>query len=687
MAEAALSFPLTNKKVTDSIVEYARKTQQYLYSNFTLRDRLEEIDRAYYREDDRTLDQVEAKDIVRRRGDKRKRTNVTIPILMPQVESALGYMSEVFLTGYPIFGVGGPPEYDSAAMMMETIVGENSITAGWPRHLMMFFRDGLKYNLQAMEVLWDRKTTAALETDMNFQGGKIGKPKETVWEGNCMRRMDLYNTVFDPRVTPAEIHTKGEFAGYMELLSRIELKRYINNLYSRIPASVAIKAFESGSNDVGASSYKDIGYYIPQINPDAFMDRESLRAFDWWSWATQEARAKVQYRNVYQMLTLYARIIPSDFSLYVPQDMTPQVWKFIIVNNQVLLYAERQTNAHDYLPIIFGQPIEDGLQYQTKSFAQNVIPFQDLASAAMNANIASKRKLVMDRMFYDPSRVREADINSDNPSSKIPVRPTAYGKPVGDSFAVVPYRDDLSANVTAESEMYVKYADRTNGQNPATQGQFQKGNKTRHEYQDVMGHSNERNKTMAIMTDYQALSPMKEIIKLNMLQYQPAETIYNRDAKQLVKVDPLIMRKASVAFKMSDGLLPGDKILSTDEFQVAMQTLGSTPALAAGYHMEQAFSHLFKQRGVDLSPFEKTQLEKQYEQALNAWQNAVAALVARKDFTPEQIKAATPPMPTPPTPTQIQEQIKQMRSQRGAALQDLVSAATSGASPTPGVQQ
>jgi hypothetical protein len=269
MAEPAISFPLQNQKVTTAIVDYARKAQEYLYGHFLLRDRLEELDRAYQREEDTTLEHVQAKNANRNSGDKTKRDNIIVPIVMPQVESALGYFSEVFLSGYPIFPVGGPVEWDEAALMMETIVGENSITAAWPRHLMMFFRDGFKYNLQAMEVVWDRKTTAAFETDPQFANGKQGKPKEVVWEGNCMQRMDLYNTIFDPRVPPAEIHTRGEFAGYLRILSRIELKRYINNLYGRIPPAVAIRAFESGSNDVGARSYKDLGFYIPQVNPDA----------------------------------------------------------------------------------------------------------------------------------------------------------------------------------------------------------------------------------------------------------------------------------------------------------------------------------------------------------------------------------------------------------------------------------
>jgi hypothetical protein len=43
-----------------------------------------------------------------------------------------------------------------------------------------------------------------------------------------------------------------------------------------------------------------------------------------------------------------------------------------------------------------------------------------------------------------------------------------------------------------------------------------------------MGRADNRNRTMAIMTDYQALGPMKEIIKVNILQYQPSTDYYNQ---------------------------------------------------------------------------------------------------------------------------------------------------------------
>jgi len=121
-----------------------------------------------------------------------------------------------------------------------------------------------------------------------------------------------------------------------------------------------------------ASSYAH--YYLPQINPAALLDRNPLQSFDWLSWATNDPRKnRIRYKNMYQKFILYARILPNDFGMMVPEENTPQVWKFVIINNQVVLYAERLSNAHDYIPIIFGQPLEDGLQFQTKSFAQNGI--------------------------------------------------------------------------------------------------------------------------------------------------------------------------------------------------------------------------------------------------------------------------------------------------------------------------
>lgn len=633
-----------------ALIVYAGKAQEQLRNMYSLRSSLEMVDRYYMREDDFTEDQIRAR-IANKQGDKKKFQDVTVPIVMPQVQAALGYMTNVFLTGYPIFGVTGDPATEDAALQMETIIAENSITAGWARQLMMFFRDGLKYNLHGLECEWCQQTTGAIETDINYPNS--AKPKTVLWKGNKLRRMDLYNTFFDIRVHPAEIHSEGEYAGYMQLMSRVRMKKFFNDLYGEIPKETVIRALESSPGAISESgSISPYGYYVPLINPYPLMNNYNLGTFDWMSWATNITNRKpgVQYNNVYQITKLYARILPADFGLRVPEENTPQVWKFYIVNGQVVVMAERLSNAHGFLPIFFGQPLEDGLDLQTKSFGTNVADMQDVASAMWNGYIASKRRLVGDRVIYDPLRIRSKDINSDNPAAKIPVRPSAYGKNVSEAVYQFPFHDEQTKSLLEGSEMVVRFSNLINQQNPAQQGQFVKGNKTKKEFEDIMGHGNTSNQMMAIMSEAQVFTPMKECIKLNILQFQDAKTLYNEDQKTQVDVKPEELRKAAVHFKVSDGILPSEKLMSTEEFQIAAQYITQAPGLGAEYEIGELTSYLFKMRGADLRPFRKSPAKKQYEQALGAWQ-ATAQLLAKNatfgELKPEDMQKILGPMPQP----------------------------------------
>lgn len=667
MAVPDLTIRIT-KKQEEQICLYANTSYQLLLNQFQIRSSLEQVDRYYMREGDFGTEQMRAR-AANKRGDKSKIQDVTLPIIMPQVEAALGYLSNIFVTGYPTFGVSSSPDQEDAALQMETIVAENAVTARWRRQLIMFLRDGLKYNMHGLECEWQQKTVATFETDVQYANG--AKPVQQLWKGNVLRRMDLYNTTWDPRVHPAEIHEYGEFAGYTDIKSRVGLIMYMKDLFTAVPKLTAERALASGLSGPSASATSNgFGYYIPMINPSPLLANGNMQSFDWMAWAAaSQGTRNLSYTNVYEVFKLYARIVPADWGFSVPDADCTQVWKFIIVNRQVVICAERLTNAHNHIPIYFGQPLEDGLDYQTKSFASNLEDMQDIGSALWNGYLASKRRLVGDRVIYDPLRIREKDINSDNPAAKIPVRPSAYGKTVSDSVYQFPYRDEQTNSMVVGAEAIVKMSNLVSNQNPAAQGQFVKGNKTRHEYADVMGHSNAHNQLMGLTTEDQIFTPLKECIKLNILQYQDEKTIYNPDKKAGIKIDPVAIRKAAVVFKMADGLFPTDKLMSGEEMQVAMQQIGTSPALAAEYNIAPMFSYLSQLRGVDLRPFEKTPEVKQYEQALQAWQNAAAGLVKQhEEWGPEEVQKALGPMPQPPKPAAPEQDPKDaaLQSTQGA---------------------
>jgi len=337
------------------MVQYVKNVMENnaeLRSN--LRSNMLKVDKQYARETDLTVEQLRAK-AANAAGDSSRFQNVTVPVIKPQVETATAYQASVFLTGIPMFAVVANADYIDEALQLETVIDHHATRGGWAREFNMFFRDGFKYNFSAIEVAWEQETVASLTTDPNFSTTQA-KPTEVVFAGNKVKRLDPYNTFVDPSCPPTEVYKHGEYAGYTEFYSRIRFKKFLNDLPDKQKRDV--EAFKSGvgtlSNDVTTANY-----FVPQVNPEQNIIDTSLEGTNWLKWANLSSKdASIEYKDYYEVTTLYARIIPSEFSLRVPQKNTPQIWKLIIVNNSVIVYCERQTNAHNWIPILIGQPNE-----------------------------------------------------------------------------------------------------------------------------------------------------------------------------------------------------------------------------------------------------------------------------------------------------------------------------------------
>jgi len=113
-------------------------------------------------------------------------------------------------------------------------------------------------------------------------------------------------------------------------------------------------------------------------------------------------------------------------------------------------------------------------------------------------------------------------------------------------------------------------------------------------------------------------------------------------AQVAVEVDPLALRKTILAFRISDGLIPSTKIINADTLSIAIQTIGNSPQIGAGYNIAPMFSYLIKTQGADIAPFEKSPEQIAYEQALQLWQQAIMVF-AEKGIEPKKLG----PQPTP----------------------------------------
>lgn len=576
-----------------------------------LRSALLERDLIYYREKDRT-EQHQRAQAANRGNDASKMVNPTVPVVAPQVETGLAYLTEVFLSSYPMFPVVAKPKLEDAALQIETILGESAVHFQWAQQFAMAMRDGLKYNLMAVEVEWKRDKVYGVQNSPE-QDMRYGVPAETVFEGSDIKRIDMYNAILDMRVPPSQIHKRGDYVGYSELFTRIQLKQLFMDLDSTLTMN-ATDAFKSGSGASVTTSDGSAGsFYVPQVNPLGILQSQ-FNSTNWMSWAKLDTDKQIAYSDMYEVTTLYARVIPKELGINVKNSGAPQIYKFIIVNRSVVIFCQRKTNAHNYLPIIVGQPIEDGLAYQTKSYADQAAPYQALSTALYISAIQSQRRKVYDRIFYDPTRINKGDMDRVDPVARIAIKSEAYGKPITDAFAVVPYRDEGVSNILGIAREVAEMADTATGQNRTQRGQFQKGNKTRYEFETTMGNSDSRPRMMAVLMESAFFQPIKYILKTNILQYQPPETLYNRQEKVQVEIKPAELRKLVWEFQVADGVLPVDKIIPMELFGQAFQFFAAVPTAAVEWDITGMFMYQLKLQGARwVDDFRRTPQQQQQE--------------------------------------------------------------------------
>ena len=121
MAIAAATPIKLQQKSQQITIDFIKSAYASLSQHIDMRERMLAIDRLYMREKDRTAEQSSAR-TANAYGDADKLQNITVPVVLPVVESAVTYHTSVFLTGSPLFGVASNRENMDAAMQLETII-------------------------------------------------------------------------------------------------------------------------------------------------------------------------------------------------------------------------------------------------------------------------------------------------------------------------------------------------------------------------------------------------------------------------------------------------------------------------------------------------------------------------------------------------------------------------------------
>jgi len=519
------------------------------------------------------------------------------PVLVSQVDSMVAYLADVFLSGSPLFPIVSNPSNRVEAETLESLIDDHATLGGYARQLLMFFKDGVKYNISAIEADWVSIDQYSLADTLESTAQKLSKVSTFYTK---LKRWDPYNTVWDHNVSPGDVAQEGDYAGHIEILSRTKLKRLLTRLSVEgevINAREAIKA----SPTSGAESFTNYRMH-PQVS-DYITSRRPIDGLNYYEYITgnKETSGRLTSGN-YEVFTFYARILPDEFKLKGTESRTPQIWKFRVVNGAIVIQAKRIISAYDFLPVLFGQPLEDGLGNQTQSIAEASIPFQQAAATLVNIRFNAARRAVSDRALYDSDLIKSSDINAPVPAAKIPVKSNSLdsNKRIQDAYHQIPF-DSRGTETTIQDAMaIVGFGKELSGINNPMQGKFQKGNKSVKEWDDTMGGADARLRLPALTLEYQVFMPLKELIKLNIYQYgQDSITVSQRTGKEFeVKISKL--REKVLSFRVADGYTPKSKLAATDSIMQLMQLLGQSQPLQAtmGNMLPGMFVHLAQLMGV-----------------------------------------------------------------------------------------
>ena len=554
------------------------------------------------------------------------------PVILPQLESARAYLTNLFLAQDPIFQAAGNKDNIDAATQFNLLLKRDADTEGWRSELSKGIIGGLKYNLMCEEVSYVTRKTFSVDPQ------KIGATREVLRQSNSVRNINLYNAVWDQTVSPSKIHSEGAFAGYVEFMSRIKLIKWFQELpaagvqCSQEQMLAASKwLFQAEEPIIKSCTWN--AKYIDDFRGNGgtisdftgFWDNGAPAA----SYPTRYMSAntaELQFRG-YQKFVLYVRILPQDFKVSVPSAKDPQIWKLIWVNNE-LVFAEQQTNAHQHFPMLFSEVLSDGLDYQTLSYAENLRDVQAIISKLWTAELKSTNRVIGDRAVYNPLSINGNHLKSKSGASKIPLTGAAasIGSDPRLAYYQIPYQDPaLGLRMSQASQMFAM-ADKISGQNPTLQGNFVKGNKTDNQFQETVQGTEARLLLMAIMLETNLFTPMKEIIKTNVFQYKIDELVTDSVTKQPLQIDAQKLRQSQIDFELGDGLAAASAKAMLPVIGQSLQMMQVNPLLGQSYDIVGMVSYFLKLSGFRrIKDFEYTPEQKAQNAALLAQQAAAGS--------------------------------------------------------------
>lgn len=340
---------------------------------------------------------------------------VRIPYTYATVQTYLTYLLALFTKRRPWFDLEGETPYDSAAAdAMETVLHNNAIRRGFFVPVHSWFKDALIYNRGILWRSWYRTIrhkriiAPRYMLGMDFDiGGTAQEVQEVVDEGNDLFTSSPLNTYFDPGVTMQKFQ-EGEF------VARVYQQSY----------SYVLKLMRDGV-------YHDRRKDLPEFPNMRWKYRPNITNSGWSG-----------LHPPVEIIDIVIDLIPREWGL--GNSSWPEKWNIIVGNGAVVLRAQPLKDELEF-PCYVLEPEFDSQSTDAKGLVEVMKPLQEVLSWLFNSHMDSVRKVIDNKIFYNPIYVDEDAILRGDPA--IPLRENAANTPIGDVVYQLRAADVTGGNI------------------------------------------------------------------------------------------------------------------------------------------------------------------------------------------------------------------------------------------------
>lgn len=487
-------------------------------------------------------------------------------LLFGHLNESLTYISGVLAPDLDMYEAISHEEKMAAAQSFTAKMNKDAQVFDHYSQLLLAVLDALRYNFAPLYTCWEQRFGTTIQNSPAGAAGVATEEPEIkdgiIWTGNSIKALDPYNFSFDYSVPPSRLFADGEFCAWTEELTSFRLRQMFakeqafgmedlaKTNYLQAPGNMT-EFFKSNERDI----------LSPHLLGGTGGSESWVKIFA--NGANMTVPGQDHMAAAHAITTLYIHIPGRNFGLATATERDQyRIWKFRILNQQVIIYAEEIKNAHGYLPVSIGHSLLDRT-LEAMTFAERLNHIQQQESFDINAHIMETRRSVNGGLvFYDSNKIPAlAGDNQDlTGGGRIPVELQGDQDDIRRHIYVA----DIQPSIRDLANQLGVYDQRAQRTLPSAQANQVAGldRATQFQAAAVVQSAARSNLIIARRFDQTCFVPCRHMQHRNLLAFGEQQEIIGQDGK-LTQTNPSEWRGANLEFATASGLRGLDRLAYT----------------------------------------------------------------------------------------------------------------------------